>query len=183
MELSTALHNLEIFKNLKPNERLYINSETEEISLDDRWGQSVRRWWDGSSRVQTINPINNTFSKIMTSDELNYNELLQIAIRLKETLGVTYPVVDTSDFESGESVPVENRIQNTLITIIRTLRDTSTTENVKALTKLKAQLMQKEKELAANRKINAFLNICKLEKQDIPQLKERISEIEERMKV
>jgi len=69
MNIDIAQRNLDFLKGLSlcKVEKLYVNEENL-ISFDDRMFKSIRRYYDGSSRNDLIDPIQATFSCLLSSD-------------------------------------------------------------------------------------------------------------------
>ena len=69
MNTSIALHNLEFLKGLTLDkiEKLYV-SDDNLISFDERMFKSIRRYYDGSSRNDLIDPIQETFTCLLTQN-------------------------------------------------------------------------------------------------------------------
>ena len=74
MELNIAYHNAFIFKNLNINEKLIVDKTSHKVLLDDRYGQSVRRWYTDDSRLDLLEAIKTTF-KILLKNNYDYYEL------------------------------------------------------------------------------------------------------------
>lgn len=78
MEFDIACHNATIFKNIKQYEKMIVDKDSDQIYLDDRYGQSVRRWYNDDSREDLLVPIERTFDKLINeykNGNYSYNDL------------------------------------------------------------------------------------------------------------
>ena len=73
--LTTAISNYTLLKKLPPNTKIYVNIYTNEMSLDNRWFSGLKRYSEGSSRIDIIQPLEDTFN-VMQSTNIDETELL-----------------------------------------------------------------------------------------------------------
>jgi len=89
MDLNVAYHNAFIFKNLNIHEKLIVDNTTNKVLLDERYGQSVRRWYTDDNRNDLLTAIISTF-KILLKNNYDYYELKRIIKNLIITCAHTY---------------------------------------------------------------------------------------------
>lgn len=95
MNQSIAEHNFQIFTNLEPYQKLIVDSQNK-VTIDERWVQSARRTITGDSRVDIVEPIENTFTYAIENNFVDVEKTLE---HLSTTLDVTYP-----DFEAVQKL-------------------------------------------------------------------------------
>lgn len=94
MELSVALKNYDILKDLPEHTRIRVNPVDGCMSYEERYFMSARRYMDQSSRTQLIEPLKQTFTLIRTV--IDEEELLDTFTRLSNTLEKIYRRKDPS---------------------------------------------------------------------------------------
>lgn len=86
----TALENYNILLNLPPKTKLYVDSNNK-LYLESRWFSGVRRYADGSSRKDIIQPIYQTFMRLVGKNEISKEDMMDcldsVEQKIKETYG------------------------------------------------------------------------------------------------
>lgn len=120
-----ALENFDILKNLQNNTKLYVDNNNK-IYIDTRWMTSIRRYAEGSSRKDIIQPIYQTFMRLVGRNEIPKEDLLECIDHLNNVFSVTY----SDEFEELGELLLELRVY---VNNCGTSRNNITTPNPKIL--------------------------------------------------
>jgi hypothetical protein len=72
MSTDQVLTNLKIISQIKKGEKIVTNSSI--LEIDNRYFQSVRRWWQQNSRISTIDFFNKVIDRSFEIIDTTYNE-------------------------------------------------------------------------------------------------------------
>lgn len=84
-----AIENYALLRSLQPFTRLIANKDTGKLTIDDRWLSSARRYANGDSRHDIIEPINLTFKYAISI--VPEEEVEETINHVNNTLSQTYP--------------------------------------------------------------------------------------------
>lgn len=85
----TAIVNFELLKILPPNTKLYVSNDGK-MCFDRRWFQGARRFAEGSSRNDIIQPLYQTFMRLVSRNQIPKEELSACLEHLRNTLCKVY---------------------------------------------------------------------------------------------
>lgn len=90
LSLETATLNFALLRSLPAGTKIYVNTTTGQMSLEDRWFSGARRYAEGSSRSDLVQPLRETFLR-MRDTSATQQELLSTFNYTRERLLALYP--------------------------------------------------------------------------------------------
>ena len=63
LELEIAIKNLQTFSIVNKYDRMIVNTNNYYVTIDNRYGQSLRRWYNNDSRQDLLKPIKLTYER------------------------------------------------------------------------------------------------------------------------
>lgn len=97
LELDIAIKNLQTFSSIKKYDRMIVNNNNYYVQIDNRYGQSLRRWYTNDSREDLIKPIKLTYNKALKeykNGNLSYKTILDSLNNLFNVCVFTYQDFD-----------------------------------------------------------------------------------------
>jgi hypothetical protein len=93
LELEIVIKNLQTFSTVKKYDRMIVNNNNNYVTIDDRYGQSLRRWYNNDSRTDLIKPIKLTYKRAIKEyniGNLSYKTILESINNLFNVCVFTY---------------------------------------------------------------------------------------------
>lgn len=93
LELEIAIKNLQTFSSIKKYDRMTVNNNNYYVTIDTRYAQSIRRWYNDDSRKDLIQPIKLTYNRAIDeylNGNLSYNTILNSLNNLFNVCVFTY---------------------------------------------------------------------------------------------
>lgn len=93
LELDIAIKNLQTFSCVKKYDRMIVNNNNYFVQIDNRYAQSLRRWYNNDSHKDLIKPIKLTYERVIkeyTEDNISYKTILNSLNNLFNMCVFTY---------------------------------------------------------------------------------------------
>ena len=94
MTLATATSNFALLRALPARTKIYVDETTGQMSLENRYFSSARRWAGGTSRSDLVDPLKHTFDVMHRNGGDNIEELLSTFNHTQVCLVAMYPEFD-----------------------------------------------------------------------------------------